>query len=295
MHPEDFGISTNRWSWFPSNWFTNSVLAVKVARFGSESVTQLTVECLVQFAPESAGVFWSMLCLPSVCFRRKLRRRALKICASVRAILTPCLLLFATTLFAAAPEGQVVEDFNSGPKPSWKIKKFQGATQYSITDLDGEKVMMAFSNKAASAIVFKREYSLHDFPVLSWRWKVRNVISKGDYQSQGGDDYAARVYVIFPHRFFPWTRSINYVWANRMPKGSHSPSPYTARSVMVAMQTGPENTGSWITERRNVREDYRRIFGEEPPAVGGIAIMTDTDDTGGSALAWYDDIRIEKE
>jgi hypothetical protein len=63
---------------------------------------------------------------------------------------------------------------------------------------------------------------------------------------------------------------------------------------MVAVESGAERTGAWVDERRNVLEDYRAIFGEEPPSVGAVAIMTDTDNTGESALACYDDIVISR-
>ena len=128
---------------------------------------------------------------------------------------------------------------------------------------------------------------------MSWRWKVSAINAKGDASHKEGDDYAARIYVVFPHWFFPMTRSINYIWANKLPIDSHIPSSYTNRSMMLAVESGSENVGSWRVERRNVLEDYRHIFGEEPPLVGAIAVMTDTDNTKEHALSWYDDIRIE--
>jgi len=202
--------------------------------------------------------------------------------------------MLSSTVFASS-ETIILDDFNAGLKKNWQMKEFKGQTQYSVVTLEGEKVLLAQSDATASALVFEQKYDLRDFPILSWRWKINNIHPKGNSQTKAGDDYAARIYVVFPHWFTPMTRSINYIWANKLPKGSHTPSPYTANSVMLATQSGPENSGHWITERRNVWEDYREIFGEDPPTVGAIAIMTDSDDTGGSAIAWYDDIRIEKE
>ena len=223
--------------------------------------------------------------------------KALKMCAGIRVVSLPCLLMlmFAASVFAASSDVLVIDDFNEGLSPNWKSKKFKGVTQYSIADLDGESVLMAFSSGAASALIYKKEYSLRDYPVLSWRWRVDNILPKGDARTKDGDDYSARIYVIFPHWIFPLTRSINYIWANKLPKGEYLSSSYTGNSVLVAVQSGPENIGHWITERRNVRDDYLRIFGEEPRAVGAIAIMTDADNTEDEARAWYDDIRIEKE
>ena len=65
--------------------------------------------------------------------------------------------------------------------------------------------------------------------------------------------------------------------------------------MMIAVESGPKNVGLWQNVRRNIAEDYRLAFGEEPPKKWRLAIMTDTDNTGGQAMAWYDDIRLEKE
>ena len=93
--------------------------------------------------------------------------------------------------------------------------------------------------------------------------------------------------MIFPHWLPPLTKSINYIWANKLPKGRHVPNPFYSNAVMVAVESGNENVGKWIAERRNVYEDFKAIFGEEPPL---IAIMTDTDNTGEAAVAYYDDM-----
>jgi hypothetical protein len=64
--------------------------------------------------------------------------------------------------------------------------------------------------------------------------------------------------------------------------------------MMIAVESGPELAGQWVTVRRNVVDDYRKAFGEDPPQVGAIAIMTDTDNTGESATAWYGDISASR-
>ena len=61
---------------------------------------------------------------------------------------------------------------------------------------------------------------------------------------------------------------------------------------MIAVETGSTRTGRWVVEKRNVLEDYRRVFGLDPPKAGAIAIMTDTDNTGEEAVAYYGPIRI---
>jgi hypothetical protein len=194
----------------------------------------------------------------------------------------------------SAPEQILLDDFEQGLSPRWEKKSFSGETSYSVVADGAGKVLYARSQGAASGLIFNKEYRLQDYPFLSWRWKVRGIIPGGDERQKSTDDYAARVYVVFPHWFFPKTKTINYVWGNKLAQGASIPSPYTGNSQMVAVESGIEKAGEWLTERRNVREDYRRLFGEEPPAVGAIAIMTDTDNTGSSAEAWYDDLQIGK-
>jgi len=100
------------------------------------------------------------------------------------------------------------------------------------------------------------------------------------------------VYVVFPSVLFWRTRAVNYIWANRLPPGAFLPNAFTGNAVMVAVESGNGNAGRWIDEERNIVEDFRRAFGEDPPEIGAVAIMTDTDNTGEEAVAWYGAIRF---
>ncbi len=63
---------------------------------------------------------------------------------------------------------------------------------------------------------------------------------------------------------------------------------------MIVVESGSAKLNTWVAETRNVYEDYKRAFGEEPPMISGVAIMTDTDNTGESAEAFYGDIVFKK-
>jgi hypothetical protein len=209
-------------------------------------------------------------------------------------LLFVCVFAFLASAVRAGDKAIVIDDFEQGLKSHWKVKKFKGETIYRVVDDHGNHVLKAESNASASGLLYQYSYSVKEYPILTWQWKVENTIKKGDATKKSGDDYAARVYVIFPHWLPTLTRSINYIWANKLPKGEHIPNPYQSRAVMVAVESGAEHVGSWVSERRNVYEDYKKIFNEEPPLVGGIAIMTDTDNTGESAVTYYDNLIIEK-
>ncbi len=200
-------------------------------------------------------------------------------------------LLLSTTTAAAEPV-RVIDDFDNGLDAQWETKAFHGLTIYETVAEEKGQVLRADSRGTASGLVYKIDYSLDDYPYLLWRWKIAHVLEKGDARHREGDDYPARLYVIFSHWFFPKTRSINYIWANRLPPGTFLANAFVGNAVMLAAESGDQKAGQWLEEARNVRDDFRRIFGEDPPRVGAIAIMTDTDNTGETATAWYDDIRL---
>lgn len=208
---------------------------------------------------------------------------------------TVVLILLSLSVASATKDSILIDDFQQGLQKHWKIKRFKGETIYRVVNTETGNVLMAVSRASASGLIYEIVYDPKEYPILSWRWKVENIISKGNATVKEGDDYAARVYVVFPHWFPPKTKSINYIWANRIPKGTVIPNKFYSKAIMIAVESGKENTGKWIKEERNVYEDFRSFFGSEPPKAGAIAIMTDTDQTGEHAIAYYDDIVISKQ
>jgi hypothetical protein len=160
--------------------------------------------------------------------------------------------------------------------------------------MEGRHCIQAISRDAASGLSYKIKFDVHKYPFLCWSWKVANVLEKEDVSTKEGDDFAARVYVAFPSWIFWQSKVLSYVWAGKMSKGQAAPSPFSNNGRIIAVESGPQNVGKWHTECRNMYEDFRHFFGEEPPMAGGVAIMTDTDNTGGSATAWYGPITINQ-
>lgn len=194
----------------------------------------------------------------------------------------------------AAADSILIDDFETDLS-RWEENSFQGKNVYRLVlEANGNRALQVDSQDSASALIQNIEFDPVAFPRLRWRWKISSVLPSGDARVKQKDDYPARVYVIFPHFFKPLSRSINYIWANRLNVGEVVPSLYFQRSVMLAVESGNQLAGEWVEEERNLLEDYRRVFGEDPPLVGGIAIMTDSDDTGESARAWYDDLQLLK-
>ena len=177
----------------------------------------------------------------------------------------------------------------------WEKKSFKGETEYVLTKENGNTVVKAHSAGTASGLFKKTGLDPLRYRYLHWSWKIAGTVPNGDESSKAGDDYAARVYVVFPGRFFWQTRAINYIWANRLPLGKSAPNIFSGNAMMLAVESGSSKAGQWLSETRDVLADYRQLFAEEPGEIGGIAFMTDTDNTNSEATAWYGDIVISSD
>ena len=193
---------------------------------------------------------------------------------------------------AALAEARIdVARFSRGDLDGWYPKIFSGETRYTLEPGNGRFVLRAESRATASGLYHEMRVDLEETPILNWSWRVDNVLSGNDERSREGDDYPARVYVVFSGGMAFWrARAVNYVWSSHQPVGSTWPNAYTGNARMIAVQSGSTRVGKWVSERRDVRWDYIRQFGRDPGPVAAVAIMTDTDNTGGMATAWYGDI-----
>ncbi len=211
-----------------------------------------------------------------------------QLCASVLILLGLPGIALAETL----PIGQ----FSAGELDGWEEKSFVGSTRYQIADTPQGKALHAHARKSASGMFKKVRIDLTRTPWLHWSWRVDEVFSGNDERSKAGDDYPARVYVVVDGGMFFWrTRAVNYVWSSNQPPGTSWPNAFTGNAMMVAVRSGRADTGRWVRERRNVREDLKRLFGEDITRIDAVAVMTDSDNTGGEADAFYGDIYFASE
>jgi hypothetical protein len=210
-----------------------------------------------------------------------------------------------------------VEQVGNGPPAGWKrltFKKIDRHTTYMLIK-DGDTVVVkAVAESSASGLVREIKIDPKEFPVVQWRWKVTNILKKGDVRRKEGDDYPARIYVTFEYDssklgFFekakyeavrllygqyPPIGAINYIWESKLPQGMMIPNPYTNRVIMIVVESGETKLNQWVSEERNIYGDYKKAFGQEPPMISGVAIMTDTDNTGEKATAYYGDILFKR-
>ncbi len=186
---------------------------------------------------------------------------------------------------------KVVGDFSASGLNLWREKSFLGNTTYRIVKKDGENVLFAEARSSASALYREIKIDLDKTPFLNWSWRVENVYDINNPEIEKGDDYPARIYVVIKYGFFPWqTRALNYIWCNKKTEKSFWPNPFSQKAVMIPVRCGVQGVGLWHSERVNVVDDYYRIFGQRIDRIDGVAIMTDSDNSGGFGAAYYRDI-----
>lgn len=204
---------------------------------------------------------------------------------------------------------------NENLPEGWKplvFRKIKRHTKYRVMEENGRFVVHAISEKSASGLVFSYEGDVARTPILRWKWKIGGTLENGDARHKEGDDFAARIYVLFKYDSsragfgkklkyelarklegrYPPDSSLNYVWANKLPKGTMIPNAFTDRAIMIAVESGDENAGKWVEEEVDILADYRKAFKTDPPPLEGVAIMTDTDNTQSRAEAWYAEISL---
>lgn len=185
-----------------------------------------------------------------------------------------------------------VGDFSSSNLEAWKEKTFSNSTTYKFVSLQDRVVLMAESHRSASGLFKRTNVDISKYPYLNWSWRIENRLNTGNEKMKSGDDYAARVYVVFDRGLLPWrTKAVNYVWANKSEKHEVWPSAFAGKnSMMVALRNNKDEAATWYYEKRNIFNDLKKIFGKEFKSIGGVAIMTDTDNSNGKATAYYGDI-----
>jgi hypothetical protein len=192
----------------------------------------------------------------------------------------------------------------------WKLSGLKRPTEYRLVDHEGRTVVSARAQGSASGLVLPIAIDLKEYPYLHWHWKVPALIPSADNTQRHLEDSPVRIVVtfdgdksklplderlfadnfrLFTKQEFPYA-ILMYIWENRAPVGRVIDNLHTGRIKMIVADSGAEHLGKWRSETRNVYEDYKRAFGEEPPPVRSIGIMTDSDNTGTDAEAYYGDI-----
>ena len=234
---------------------------------------------------------------------------------------TPSSAFAADAVFASATSAASIPLFSNQPTGAapkdWPFQPVRNAphpTRYALVRDDelAVTVLEGSASAAAGALIYRFDGDAQINSILRFKWKVGGLIASSDPRTKGGDDYAARVYVTFavdPERAgvrekaenavalalygeTPPHAALSYVFTHKAALGTVITSPYTQRVKKIVVDADPASVGKWKSFTRNIYDDYKRAFGEEPTRISGIAIMVDTDNTGESTSARFGDITL---
>ena len=176
----------------------------------------------------------------------------------------------------------------------WILKIWRGQPDFKLINDKEEKVYRLRSKASAISLYKEIKLNVKKTPVLEWTWKTTKIPEKGSAKNYSRDDQAIGIYVVFPR--FPSmlnSRLIAYIWDSNVTKGKILRSRKQLMVHYIVVRSGKKDLNKWITERRNVLEDYKKIFSSTPPKIGGISIMIDSDDTNDTAESFLKKITFK--
>jgi len=199
--------------------------------------------------------------------------------------------------FSARSPDDTLDDWETLRFPSVDIP-----TSYRLVEHHGQTVLEANSHASASALFKRERVDLSRYPILTWRWKTAASCFVGDWHDPERDDYPLRLFVIFEPSggvFSFWRRlrpgfagdAVLYVNDPREGLTGNDPSSHVNdRIKVITLSHPPGDDDSWRQQRRDVRRDYQDLFGRAPRDVAGVAVMTDTDNSGTECVSYFGDI-----
>ena len=179
-----------------------------------------------------------------------------------------------------------------GEFPSdWKARKDEGKQVYTVQAEGGMRFLRAVSRGLGIQAAKEKAWDLAAYPVLAWSWRPREFPRGADERESATNDSAVAVYMLVPYSRIRGPKAVKYIWSEKVPVGAHLASNTGLTQVRV-LRSGTAGKGQWTDERVNVRDDYKKLFGEsETPKPAGIAVLTDSDDTKSSAAGDYANFR----
>ncbi len=211
-------------------------------------------------------------------------------------ILLFSLLIFSKFSFA---ESVKVFEFSKTELSQLKVRKVRGAdnkTVYSIGSNENGNYLKAVAENAGSGLGKEIKIDLNKTPFINITWKIEQDLSGINEKTKKGHDFAARVFAVKKTGATPLSnRAINYVFSSNVEVGENWPSPYTKKSIDNVLSTTKENLNKWVTVKANVKEDFKKFHDLNVDELDGLAIMSDTDNSKLTSVAFYQNIYFSKD
>ena len=197
------------------------------------------------------------------------------------------------------PPPQEKPEEEPSPVKGWRLVKSFAvpSTRYSKTG----GIIKAESLGARSSLYREVDEKRKDDAILSWKWKISNVVRSAIETRKDRHDAAARIMVVFARekgfKFFgkePAGLRMEYIWANHLPKGHLFDHPGEKDCKILVLESGEGKVGQWVHESRNLHKDFKEAFKMDSPGITAIGIQTGTDHSNESVIAYYSEPVLKK-
>ena len=206
------------------------------------------------------------------------------------------LIIFSSS--SIANEVKVFE-FTDKELSELSVRKVRGAdnkTIYSVGSNDNGNYLKAVADNAGSGLGKEIKIDLNKTPFINITWKIEQDLSGINEKTKKGHDFAARVFAVKKTGATPLSnRAINYVFSSNVEVGENWPSPYTKKSIDNVLSTTKENLNKWVTVKANVKEDFKKFHDLNVDELDGLAIMSDTDNSKLTSVAFYQNIYFSED
>lgn len=202
-----------------------------------------------------------------------------------------------------------------GSAKGWRALKFptKRETNYALVNIDGRPAIQAKSNASASSLGAELAIELMPADQLVWSWRIDNLIPEADTSVKHLDDSPARIMLAFDGdigtlsikeqlfnervslvtgRKFPYA-TLMYVCDNKKAINDVVTNPHSSRVKKIVVANGSNRLKTWESFNRNIVDDYILAFGKLPGKLVGIAVMSDTDNTGTKATTFFGDLKLQ--
>ena len=184
-----------------------------------------------------------------------------------------------------------VFEFSEDEMKTLKVKKIKGKTTYILGSNENGNYLRAEAEGKASGLGKEITINLLKTPFINITWKVEKDLSGIIENSKKGHDYAARVFVVKKTGLTALSnKAINYIFSSNNSIDEYWSSPYTKSSIDYVLSTTKENLNEWVTVKANVKDHFKKLHDIDVDVLSGVALMTDTDQTGLEAISYYQNI-----
>jgi hypothetical protein len=209
--------------------------------------------------------------------------------------------------------------YEEGKVPKgWRLRKRFGYPKGAGAEWvikDGIPAVRLYSKAALTFLEKTVNIDVKEFPIVAWKWRVENIHKENDERTMEGDDHPIRIFFVFEpdeskqsfwfrlkrfvyldriHGHPTGGRFTEYLWSSHLQPGDIINDPGKPWQKLMVVEGGSRNLGKWLSYKKNLYEDFKKLYGEEPRRLIFIGILNDTDQTGQEAVSYIADLMFHK-